>query len=205
MHKKSEWIPFAPGWHWGFEAELFDAALGNLDDRQNPLRFNNFAYSVRETVRHVLKRLAPDREVQRSQWYQNETESQKGVTRRQCAHFAAQRVLSDDYVKNSLGRDTDADHKALGRAIDELSKYTPIEPATCGVPDPQVEALAEQTVSAVAELLERIALAPARLQIIARITQSATGSTGCAASCSPEAQVSTAWQRTSPCLRWRAP
>jgi hypothetical protein len=26
----------------GFETELFDAAIKNLNDRQNPLRFNNF-------------------------------------------------------------------------------------------------------------------------------------------------------------------
>lgn len=86
----------------GFEAALFDAALRNLDDRQNSLRFNDFAYSVRETVRHALKRLAPDREVQRSQWYRNETERQKGGTRRQRAHSAVQGGLSDDYLKNSL-------------------------------------------------------------------------------------------------------
>ena len=125
----------------GFETELFDAAIRNLDDRQNPLRFNNFAYSVRETIRHVLKRLAPDEEVLRAQWYKNDTERPEGVTRKQRAYFAVQGGLSDGYVRNSLGLDTDADQKALGRAIDELNKYTHIERPTFGVPADLIDLL----------------------------------------------------------------
>lgn len=43
-----------------FEHDLFDAALYNLNDVHNKLRFNNFAYSLRELTRHILARLAPD-------------------------------------------------------------------------------------------------------------------------------------------------
>jgi len=78
----------------GFETKLFEAALKNLDDRANPLRFNNFAYSVRETVRHVLKRLAHDHEVLRCQWYKNETGKQDGITRKQRAYFPVQGGLT---------------------------------------------------------------------------------------------------------------
>lgn len=141
----------------GFETELFEAALINLQDPKNPLRFNNFAYSVRETVRHVLKRLAPDEQVLRCQWYKTETGKRGGVTRKQRAYFAVQGGLSDAYVKESLGLDTDADHNALSSAIDGLNKYTHIEPSTFGVPDAQVELLAVQTLSAVADLLKTIA------------------------------------------------
>jgi Predicted pPIWI-associating nuclease len=30
----------------GFETNLFEAAIRNLEDKTNPLRFNNFAYAV---------------------------------------------------------------------------------------------------------------------------------------------------------------
>ena len=132
-------------------------ALKNLDDWSNPLRFNNFAYSVRETARHILKRLAPDEEVLRCQWNKNETGKSGGITRKQRAYFAVQGGLSDQYVKESLGLDADADHKALGGAIHALNKYTHIEPSTFGVPDAQVERFAEQTLSAVADLLKTVA------------------------------------------------
>jgi hypothetical protein len=140
----------------GFEAELFEAALKNLNDHANPLRFNNFAYSVRETVRHVLKRLAPDYEVLRCQWYKNETGKQDVITRKQRAYFAVQGGLSDEYVKNSLGLDSEADHKALTKAIDELHKYTHIEPSTFGVPGRQAEQFATDTLAAVASVLQTV-------------------------------------------------
>ncbi|MGH9522694.1 MAG: hypothetical protein ACRD3E_09205 [Terriglobales bacterium] len=140
----------------GFEAELFEAALENLKDYANPLRFNNFANAVRETVRHVLKRLAPDQEVLRCRWYQNETGKQDGITRKQRAYFAVQGGLSDEYVKTSLGLDSEADHKALGKAIDELHKFTHIEPSTFGVPGTQAEQFAADTLAAVASVLQTV-------------------------------------------------
>ncbi|WP_414863271.1 hypothetical protein [Pseudomonas chlororaphis] len=43
--------------------------MRNLEDKQNKLRFNNFAYAMRELARHVLKRLAPDDKVLKCAWY----------------------------------------------------------------------------------------------------------------------------------------
>ena len=40
-------------WMSDFERELFSAALHNLHDASNSLRLNNFAFSVRELMRHV--------------------------------------------------------------------------------------------------------------------------------------------------------
>ena len=37
-----------------FEQDLFEASLASLNDRTNKLRFNNFAYSIRELSRHFL-------------------------------------------------------------------------------------------------------------------------------------------------------
>jgi hypothetical protein len=34
----------------GFEKDLFLASLNNLSDKGNPLRFNNFAYCMREII-----------------------------------------------------------------------------------------------------------------------------------------------------------
>ena len=141
----------------GFETELFDAALKNLEDRANPLRFNNFSCSARETVRHVLKRLAPDEMVLRCPWYRNETGRPGGITRKQRTQFAVQGGLADSYVKESLGLDVERFHKVLSNAVDELSKYTHVEPPTIGTAEPQVESLTDQTVYAVAGVFETVA------------------------------------------------
>jgi len=43
----------------GFERDLFATALRNLADLENRLRFNNFAYTMRELMHRMLSRLAP--------------------------------------------------------------------------------------------------------------------------------------------------
>ena len=47
----------------GFEQDLHASAFQNLADLNNKLRFNNFAYAIRELMRHVLNRLAPTESV----------------------------------------------------------------------------------------------------------------------------------------------
>ncbi|MBK8625434.1 MAG: hypothetical protein IPN86_07690 [Saprospiraceae bacterium] len=43
--------------------QLFDAAIDNLNASENKLCYNNFAYSMRELSRHILKDLSPDDKV----------------------------------------------------------------------------------------------------------------------------------------------
>ena len=52
----------------GFERNLVRACFDNLE-ATGPLRFNNFAYSLRELLRHVFHRLAPDMSVKKCCWY----------------------------------------------------------------------------------------------------------------------------------------
>lgn len=142
----------------GFERELYQAAMSNLDDECNKLRFNNFAYAMRELVRHVLCRLAPDSSVVQCDWYKNETMKLGGVTRRQRAIFSVQGGLSNDYIKNTLGMEVDDIHKALIKAIDNLSKFTHIEPNTFGLGAAEVGSHASQTLMAVSNLFDTILL-----------------------------------------------
>ena len=44
----------------GYEKDFLDACLRNLADVENPLRLSNFAYSLRELIREVMSRRAPD-------------------------------------------------------------------------------------------------------------------------------------------------
>ena len=75
----------------GFEQELFLAAIANVDDTSNKLRLNNFAYSMRELIRVVLERLAPDEEVVNAPWFEsNDKEHTNKVTRSQRIKYAIQ-------------------------------------------------------------------------------------------------------------------
>lgn len=46
-----------------FEKELFIASLRNYASHGNPLRFHNFAYTMRELILHVIARKAPEEKV----------------------------------------------------------------------------------------------------------------------------------------------
>ena len=140
----------------GFERQLFRAALANLGDTDNPLRFNNFAYATRELVRHILGRLGPDEEVLKCSWYKDETGKKNGVSRRQRVYYAVQGGLSDEYAQNELGIDILAIHSALRDAVDNLSKHTHIEEKTFNIEDRQVNIYVEEILAAVVGLFTTI-------------------------------------------------
>lgn len=83
----------------GFEQDLFKAAIANVDDEKNQLRLNNFAYSMRELIRTVLERLAPDEDVINAPWFKpNDMQHPEKVTRSQRIKFAIQGWLSDEML-----------------------------------------------------------------------------------------------------------
>lgn len=147
----------------GFEKRLFQAALDNLEDANNPLRFNNFAYACRELIRHVLQRLAPDEEVRACTWYAEETGQRDGVSRRQRACYAVQGGLTDDYLSKVLALDVSDIHRSLVAAINNLSKYTHIEESTFNLSPTEVESHAQQTLVAVDEFFEVVVECRSRL------------------------------------------
>lgn len=117
-----------------FEKDLLEAALKNLEDGKNKLRLNNFAYAARELTRHYLKRLAPDAEVLNAPWFKpNDPKKPKSITREQRIKYAIQGYLSDDFREKVLKIDLNEVSKKLRTSIDDLSKYTHVEPETFDV------------------------------------------------------------------------
>jgi len=139
-----------------FEKKLFEAAINNLLDAYNPLRFNNFAYATRELVRHILFRLSPDAEVLACQWYRNETKNERGVTRRQRIIFAIQGGLTDDYVQNTLQIDTASISKQIGAVVQNLNKHTHIQQDTIDIDIHKQDEYVRETLESVTELFKVI-------------------------------------------------
>lgn len=107
---------------YGFEKDLFLASLNNLSDKGNPLRFNNFAYCMREIITLILARYSSDEDILKCCWYKNETKNENGVTRAQRAKYAIQGGLSDDRVFEVLELDEDDDKEILGKTLKEFTK-----------------------------------------------------------------------------------
>lgn len=139
-----------------FELDLYKAALRNLSDTGNQLRFNNFAYAMRELSRHFLHRLAPDAEVVKCPWYKNITKAEGKIARSERAAYAVHGGLSEEYVGETLGLDVEEINKRLKVSIDGLSRYTHIQEEVFGLPNEQVDALVQETTECFAGLFVAI-------------------------------------------------
>ena len=149
----------------GFEQDLFKAAIANVDDVNNRLRLNNFAYSMRELTRHVLERLAPDAEVRHSPWYEVEDKNKPDmITRAQRIKYAVQGWLSDEYMENVLKIDHVEDDKLFRKSIDTLSKYTHVNPQTFYVNPVEVTEQSLEVLGSVQVFLMTVAEARLRVQ-----------------------------------------
>lgn len=117
-----------------FEKDLLNAVFQNLNDKTNTLRYNNFAYSLRELSRHFLKRLAPDEQVLKCSWYKNEIQNKdNGITRRQRIVYAIQGGLSDAYLRDELNLSFNDKITEILKSISSLSKFTHINKDTFNI------------------------------------------------------------------------
>lgn len=120
----------------GFETELYEAAYSNLLEEKNKLRFNNFAYSIRELSRHILYRLAPDDEIKACRWYKPQKDSfgKEIITRGERIDYAIHGGIDNNIlIQWKIKGRIDKSKKVLLEVIDTLSKYTHINKDTFNV------------------------------------------------------------------------
>ncbi|EJG0913826.1 hypothetical protein C4G68_RS22935 [Vibrio parahaemolyticus] len=108
-----------------FEKKLFIASLRNYCSHGNPLRFHNFAFSMRELVLHIIARRAPVEKVMETNWYEKEHE-RFDVTRRQQLKFCAQGYLSDEFFSKVDLKELNNNIKFYLKKFNFFNKYTHI-------------------------------------------------------------------------------
>lgn len=132
-----------------FEQKLFTASLGFLDLTDNPLRFNAFAFSLRELLRHVMDRLAPDASVKECRWFAQDPSIEDGrLTRFQRFKYAVQRGLDDAFVADVLNFSVIDYWPEVRASIDSLSKLTHVGPNTFGLGAEEVKMQADGMIEA---------------------------------------------------------
>lgn len=131
-----------------FEKKLCVAAFDNLKV-ENKLRFNNFAYSIRELSRHILHRLAPDEDIKLCTWYKP-GKNKNGdivISRADRINYAIHggfdnNVLAAMGLKSSIGQA----RKTMLDSIDALNKYTHVNENTFDVSGSKVETLVNEVI-----------------------------------------------------------
>lgn len=147
----------------GFERNLFLAALNNLSDKGNPLRFNNFAYCMREIITLILAKHSSDEDILNCQWYKNETEKENGVTRAQRVKYSIQGGFRDEKAFELLELDEEDDKgfiedklKEFSRRFRELNEHTHLREKRFNIGDALCEDLAFQVLDVMNSILTLI-------------------------------------------------
>lgn len=108
-----------------FENKLFVASLRNYCTHGNPLRFHNFAFSMRELVLNMIDSRAPNDKVKDAIWYARESDAFE-VTRRQKLKYCAQGFLSDEYLNEYVIEELNESIKDYLKEFRFFNKYTHI-------------------------------------------------------------------------------
>ena len=118
-----------------FEIKLFKASCQSLCDYTNNLRFNNFAYGIRELTSHVLDRLSPNLLVKKCVWYIKDPKFE--VTRAQKIKYAIQKGLCDSYI-SYLGVDIEYYYSLIRDTFEQLNKFTHVNAKSFGISDSEI-------------------------------------------------------------------
>lgn len=141
-----------------FELELYHACLQNAADVGNRLRLSNFAFSMRELMRHVLDRLAPNSSVSQCGWFNQEHRDVGKATGAQKAVYAVQGGLAPEYVSETLKLDVKLVVDRHKRAVRELSEFTHVRPEVFNLEKSAIDEHISETKEAIGALFEAITL-----------------------------------------------
>ena len=141
-----------------FEKRVFAAVLKSFEQRDNPMRTNNFATGLRELSRIVLDRLASERQIKGCRWFRQELDalSRPIITRAQRIKYAVQAGLSDDFVVNTLQVDVDETIAKFAELIKELNKFTHVGHSTFEIDAVLADELAQKALKTFTLLFETI-------------------------------------------------
>lgn len=106
-----------------FEHQLFEASLRNYCSHGNPLRFNNFAFAMRELVTNILDRKAPEQDVISAPWY-TQKPSEKKVTRKQQLKYCAQKHIPDNIISKNTREQIEEKTNNYIKKFRIFNKYT---------------------------------------------------------------------------------
>jgi hypothetical protein len=119
-----------------FENRLLRSAYARIHDYNDPLRGPVFALLMRELIRIVMDRIAPDSLVSQAPWcqgdpwtYPDQSKNTK-VTRRSRYRFAITGTISDDKIKQYPKLNCQTAIDELSTLVNKLSKFAHISPGT---------------------------------------------------------------------------
>ena len=124
------------------EKDILRTAYATLNNFHDPLRANLFAFTIRELMRIIMERLAPDDEIKKTSWFQVSRQSRKpddqGVWRKQRYRYSITGYISDATIGRNPQLNTDDACNTLASISGDLSKYAHISAGTYNLGDAKI-------------------------------------------------------------------
>lgn len=139
-----------------FTKKLLKASLLQIKYKDNPIRYNSFAVSFRELVRHIFYELAPNEEVKNCDWYVENDNVLNGITKAQRIEYAVRGGLSDDFVSDELVIDLRVLTKKILKSLETLNKYTHIEEEVFQVSESEGDKIVNKSMNALMDFFNAI-------------------------------------------------
>lgn len=139
-----------------FERDLLNASTAYISRVGDPLRFNSFAFSIRELFWIVLERFSPDSEIVKCSWFTPTTPS-GGPSRRQQVIYAVRGGLSEKFQIDELKFNFDDELKEIIDNINLLSKYTHVTDKTFNLEQEKCEEYALNVLDAFIMIFDLVA------------------------------------------------
>lgn len=118
-----------------FEHTLIRSAYARFNDLNDPLRCNLFSLIAREMLRVFLARIAPDPDVQSTEWFDPSINKGK-ATRADRFRYALLGRITNEVVEEHPSLDVTHHIRGLISLIDELSRYAHISQGTISLDIP---------------------------------------------------------------------
>jgi hypothetical protein len=122
------------------EQDILKSAYSRINDLHDPLRGPVFGLLMRELLRIVMERLAPDKLVEGASWcngdpwtYVDPKDGKTKLTRTSRYRFAITGTISDQKLKEYPQLDCSSQINDLRNLVNKLSKFAHISPGTHGL------------------------------------------------------------------------
>lgn len=137
----------------GFTRDVMSGAAMVLDNRDNPIRLNLFAVSIRIFLDHLMDALAPRAQVEACRWFKLEKDTD-APTRRQRLAYGLHGGFTPEQVNALAGLDAEELVQEVADAYRELNKHVHGREKTIVRDVDEQDVVAREILEALAGLLE---------------------------------------------------
>lgn len=134
-----------------FAKKVMEAGIINLDLSENILRFNNFAFAVREAYKIEINQAAPDDKIRQCDWLSADKKRGGKLSRKEKFKYLIQGRISHNELREITDELSDALH-AISDCLEKLNDFVHIKPETIGLDENHIKSQCTSLINSIVDL-----------------------------------------------------